>query len=286
MSIITNNEQVIDKIKQKLNEHIPNLLHEYDAIIAGGFVLGNIVDVKFSDIDIYVNRKNAIEFIKHLLQDEHDDNIVAHRILSASPYDTSFFYKNKILARYTFKIQEYDIDVLIVDDEKNVVDVAKNFDLSFCEVWYDGIAVYANNEEHVINMKGILNPDYVESLVVYKNKFIIKRIKKYFNRGFKISYTYDNKIISLKLPTKKIDETNYELWVINMIRQIVYDNNLKLHIESLQYKKFIDFHNFLIHNAPAYNYKIYILEIYDKFSEEYKRIFKNVFLKNGIEFYV
>lgn len=286
MSIITNNEEIIHKIKQKIGEHIPNILYQHNAIIAGGFVLGNIVNKNYSDIDIYVNRKNALEFIKHMLNEEYTDNITSDLTVGASPYDMSFFYKNKILARYTFKIDTNYIDILVVDDDKNIIDVAKNFDLSFCEVWFDGVNIYANNEEHVVNMKGILKPDYVESLVVYKNRFIIKRINKYYDRGFKISYTYDDKIISLKLSTKKIDEINYEMWVMNIIRHIVYDNKLKLHIESLQYKNFIDFYDYLIHNEPAYDYKMSIIDVYDRLSESYKNIFKNVFIKNGIEFYV
>jgi len=38
------------------------------------------------------------------------------------------------------------IDILVVKNEKSLVDVVKSFDLSFCKTWYDGINIFAINK--------------------------------------------------------------------------------------------------------------------------------------------
>ncbi len=80
------------------------------------------------------------------------------------------------------------IDLLIVPEGYDTKLVAQNFDLSFCEIWFDGVNTYAVDIEGITNKRGILKPDYVDSLLKYFNKFILRRIKKYLRRGFDIKY--------------------------------------------------------------------------------------------------
>ena len=63
------------------------------------------------------------------------------------PYDASFFRKNDIIGRFmiNFRPRLY-IDILVVKNEKSLVDVVKSFDLSFCKTWYDGINIFAINK--------------------------------------------------------------------------------------------------------------------------------------------
>jgi hypothetical protein len=62
-------------------------------------------------------------------------------------------------------------------------DVVQNFDLTFCQVWYDGDAVYATHPDHVKNKVGYLQGDYVK-LYLRKNHFLRRRVQKYRMRGF------------------------------------------------------------------------------------------------------
>ena len=206
MSSLISNRTYTDKIVERLtdiNFNISTLLNEHNAIIAGGFLLSVLNDHKSSDVDIYVNRQNAYLFIKNIYNMmreqysavEYEINI--SKPTSASPYDQSFFYKNKILSKFTFRINRkhffnmefipfiFNFDIMIVDDEMPVGNVAKNFDLSFCELWYDGINLHSNsNIDDILAKKGILKPDYVNSLLQYRNKFIHDRIMKYMKRGY------------------------------------------------------------------------------------------------------
>ena len=72
-------------IDKKLNEYIKDLnkfkktLNKNNAIIAGGFILGNVTQYfKTNDIDIYINAKNLDNFLNEM--DELiiiDDNILS-----------------------------------------------------------------------------------------------------------------------------------------------------------------------------------------------------------------
>ena len=230
---------------------------------------------------------------------------------SASPYDQSFFYKNKILSKFTFRINRkhffnmefipfiFNFDIMIVDDEMPVENVAKNFDLSFCELWYDGINLHSNsNIDDILAKKGILKPDYVNSLLQYRNKFIHDRIMKYMKRGYKISYDYDN-TVTCKLPQKHlIDETD-DQWVISKLLPLLYRNfnsSYRIYIDSLQYKKFDEFYNFVLENydenidIPEYKFNNIDtqIEIFLEFinnnnaNANYKNKYINVLRKYGI----
>lgn len=301
MSVITNTDAVQEILKQRLSDmmldDLPAILTEHDAIIAGGFVLNAILHshnnsgFTNTDIDIYVNRRNAINLLKRL-QEQHNYMI---SVIGASPYDLSFFYKNHILARFylfvidAFVPQPYSIDVMIVDDDTDVETVAQNFDLSFCEAWYNGLLVQASNEEHIVNKKGILKNDYVNALVVYKNGFIIRRIKKYIERGFDISYTYDNtEDIELQLSEKNLIEDTEEIWLMRMYRQFLHGfgiiNNDNF-IESLEYKNFADFYEYVeaYGNQEKYTFEDMTTEIYEHLSDDkYKSIMRNVLGLHGI----
>ena len=216
-------------------EHIVNYiivsLIETNAVIAGGSVLAAYTYTNnIKDLDIYVNKKNAIKLRENLAKLKY--NFASYNI--QSQYDQSFFIKNNILARFTLMMHYKlpTIDIMIVPDNIDVRQVVTNFDLTFCEIWYDGINVYASNPKDFIEKKGTLKSDYLENLLLNFNKFTINRIKKYIRKGFTISYNTQNKnhIISEKQAKKK--PINSEKWVVN----IIYRTILKLLDENLLQK--------------------------------------------------
>ena len=81
-------------------------------------------------------------------------------------------------------------------------DVVSNFDLTFCEIWFDGKDVYANYKDDVLQKRGLLKDDYLELLFIDNNKFTKNRIEKYKNRGFEIYISKKNK------PKKNIYSVN------------------------------------------------------------------------------
>ena len=77
-----------------------------------------------------------------------------------------------------------------VSEERTPIDVIKNFDLTFCENWYEvspgpSPAVFMVYPEHVKTKTGMLENHYL-SLYHEKNPRLMNRLKKYIQRGFKI----------------------------------------------------------------------------------------------------
>ena len=190
----------LDALKKRIefsNENIielSDLLRDTKSIIAGGSVLSAYSNFEINDIDIYVNFSSFPKLIDFL------HNTGKYRKFSfinlAPAYDQSFFRKNNIMYHFIATPKNYldpNVDILIVPDNYDTRLVAQNFDLSFCEIWFDGQNTYAVDIEGIRNKEGILKPDYTESLLKYFNQFIIKRIKKYIRRGFRIKYIADNK---------------------------------------------------------------------------------------------
>jgi hypothetical protein len=97
-----------------------------------------------------------------------------------------------------------------------------NFDLTFCEVWYNGINFYANYPSDVMGRIGSLKQDYVESLLS-GNAFILKRIRKYRRRGYKINISCKKDFLVQDLKLKKNDiiigdnEKRREEWAVSFI---------------------------------------------------------------------
>ncbi len=163
-----------------------NTLQNLGAIIAGGSVLRACYDeipwdidttVK-SDIDIYVN-------VRHVPDMKAALSSVATTFSSrkSNLYCNSFLVRNRI--REVIEIVDKDIDIVSVRNARNVTDVVQNFDLTICQVWYNGQHMYATHPQHILDMHGELQGDYIE---LYKtgNRFLRNRIEKYCSRGFTI----------------------------------------------------------------------------------------------------
>jgi hypothetical protein len=193
---------------------LSDALDKHGAIIAGGAVLGPYADFKSSDIDIYVPISKGSAFLE-----DSGIKLWHTRFVSAPPYDKSFFRKNHILVKFEGWIRG-KIDIMLVNDDIPVETVAKNFDLSFCQIWYDGKVVEATDPNDIKNKSGKLTNEYVVSLVSQLNVFIIKRIKKYKKRGFKITIECDGDFLVEKREKTVVSD---EAWVVSTL-----------------YKKFLD----------------------------------------------
>ena len=108
-----------------------------------------------------------------------------------------------------------EIDIIVVDTEKTTVeDVVSNFDLSFCEIWYDGtgIKLGKTDPEEILQKKGFLQGEYVQSLI-NGNSFIKDRVAKYKGRGFSIGLKPDKDISYVECRSMtKVTKENLDLW--------------------------------------------------------------------------
>ena len=137
-------------------------------------------------------------------------------------YKDSVVYRNDI-----FSLTNISCDLMIIPDFIEPKQVVQNFDLTFCEIWFDGKTVDATDIDGVLNKKGFLRKEYTDSLLTKFNKFLIDRIKRYSKRGFNI--TINTQQDSYNINTDEIVNLNksygyripkvesYEAWFVTQV---------------------------------------------------------------------
>ena len=257
-------DDVIPKMDDVIKLYIPldadiirfkALLKDNNAIIAGGAVLSAAIGYASSDIDIYVPINNIKRFNEGILE------IFKPTMYSrtfATFYCRSFLRRNGIRMIYTFKKQapvrwgEDAIDVMAVRKNRSPIDVAKNFDLTCCQIWYDGEKVFATHPEHIRTKKGVLQGDYV-SLYLNRNMFLRDRVKKYqsYPRIFEITldpeqlktYTMDTYIDRRDnvCPDHKYTDVYYHRWATRRIMKYIlnkfYEFNMDVYSHNNKKEK-------------------------------------------------
>ena len=186
------------------------LLKETGSLIAGGSVLrayqqsaGQEEVTTGSDIDIYVPIQHILAFNRTLAGDTETSILgpfAGGRVSSSSSYSSSlycssFLQKNGIKKVYRYRLKSNremrrrelptEIDIMIVRNRRTPLQVVNNFDLTFCQIWFDGEHVYASHPADIQNKKGTLQGEYV-NLFLEGNAFLQKRLQKYGRRGYSI----------------------------------------------------------------------------------------------------
>jgi len=180
-SFIEDSEEIVNALN--------TVLIKTQSYIAGGFIVKSLTNYYSfghgkEDIDIYVNQKNVAKLLRFFVENGlfyvSSNNV-------APVYDQSFFRKNHISTRFFLRSFDnykynYTIDVMVIPDEFDIKSVITNFDLTFCEVWWDGKEVGGTNIHDTINKTGILRKEYEKALIEDGNMFILNRISKYNKR--------------------------------------------------------------------------------------------------------
>ena len=233
-------QKFTDHMSMHFGEEYWNKLNEYikdsNALIAGGAVLAAYSNDDVNDLDIYIHASKAVDFVNNLTNDGTYEVAFEGNYLRPS-YDQSIYRKNNILARFSFNTvitRKFPvIDVMIIPDEIPLLSVVTNFDLSFCEIWYDGYYVKAVDAEGVLTKTGILKKDYTDKLLLDLNRFTIKRLKKYIKKGYIISYDSEKPINTFEKETKSI--LSPEEWVVHKLYNwIIFSIRTNNRIDSLK----------------------------------------------------
>jgi len=237
-----------------------NAIKNNQSLVAGGSVLraycvysgSSKSSRQAADIDIYVNISKARSLYNNLKDIGYS---LSSKFNMAPAYDQSFFMKNNILARfrlsnyYVLNLGKY-IDLMIIPDDISLTSVVQNFDLTFCEIWFDGEKVYATNIDDVLNKRGTIRQEYKEALLENFNRFIIKRIKKYTLRGFLIKYECEGEK-TVKIPIKSISPGNIERWVVTYL-----------------YKNLMEYEKFFIKNSTENTFLKFVTNSLQKYTME------------------
>lgn len=165
------------------------------AVIAGGAVVNAYTSTRINDFDVYINRRHAADFIRTIRANLGVEPQL-WGMCAAAPYDNSFMRQNRVLCRVPFVRRRGDrseikIDLIVLSDEVEVLQVVSNFDLTFCESWWDGQYAYSNDPDGLRNREGWLKPAYTKRLFEDLNVFTIRRIRKYRARGWKVFLSDD-----------------------------------------------------------------------------------------------
>lgn len=178
------------------------LMKEKGILMAGGSILHVLTKQPgyANDFDMY----SPLESVKPMvafLEKEFQANRYPDRY--ASVYSMSFLRKNginkvisfsntsHIIPRY-YLISEIDhfprpvIDLMQLKKGVRPIDVVSNFDLTFCQCWFDGEKFYATHPEDIRKKEGSLNQDYRATFLA-GNMFLKNRFEKYNKKGFTIS---------------------------------------------------------------------------------------------------
>jgi hypothetical protein len=201
-------------------------LHKCNAVIAGGSVLSVYTSPSFEygDIDMYVPHEDAIVFIKNLLNLKNC-KVVFHAAHTSPAYDDSFLKRNNILYRLSGTIfctisdnkKRTNFDIMVTGI--NASNVVTNFDLSCCQIWYDGRSVQATDFND--DKKAHLRLEYHEAWIK-GNWFLRNRVSKYQRRGFKITMEIKKKMTIDLLKKKQRHILNYEEWVVINIINFIF----------------------------------------------------------------
>jgi hypothetical protein len=240
---------------------IKDTLIECEALVAGGFLLGTIHnydkennrDDPKLDMDFYVPCRNLVKFNKIFAKLIDANSVSQH---NATFYCRSFLRRNGIRSVQTFysapktvvyqpargrhpaierEVTEPLIDIMAVRNARSPLDVVQNFDLSFCQLWYDGKGVWATHPQDVKTKSGVLQGDYTKLLIETQNQFLRKRMDKYKRRGFTIRYDANvlRTIDEIKIErgvtcrqffedtpvngTYRIEKTYYNRWMARLV---------------------------------------------------------------------
>ncbi len=276
-------------------------LIESEGVIAGSSVLSVYQSFRngADDLDIYNHISKAkilVDFLKSI-----GWKILKYSNYITPEYDESFFKKNHILGRFRLTSKTYDhIDILIVDDEYSLESIVQNFDLSVCEIWYDGNKIQASDEDGIRDKVATLRKEYISALL-QRNRFTVDRIVKYNNRGFKIKVNNDciENAIYLEKPHKTV--SNPEEWtVLKVYKNLLFnidDKNLYANMSPTVLDDIDFFNNFmndfvnvtfnLFVKYPLTNFTVenlnkiteQLLGIDNLSEEEKKRICKKFYIK-------
>lgn len=227
------NENIDEDEFIKIDE-IKNVLKQSNAIIAGGSVLRFCSNEQnelweTGDIDIYVNNKNVIPIRNFLASFSQRVEILGY---GNNIYNKNFFNVSKIykVVRFYTKfdyIQENvkHIDLVYVHNSMKLNKVVETFDLTCCQVWYDGTSIYAKYPEMIMERKSQINPLYIHQLLK-GNKSTHNRIRKYINRGFEIIYPREDIAIeTFNQIYKNYNEVSYRKILSNVIFLYIFDVN-------------------------------------------------------------
>lgn len=290
----------------KINKQLLKAIKKNECLVAGGSLLSHLNNQPINDFDIYVGSSKFESFMVDIPQ-FHVYNANLQTI-----YSKSFFIKNKILFRFGGNLGLNDLDnnnsvyrikydIIVFNDSKtDKYSVVNNFDLTFCEIWFDGNHIYTSSKKNYDNIKGFkgeLKQDYFK-LFFEKNKFTLSRLDKYSKKGYKIHVPCNN-IWEVRNDVKPtVNENIYDTLILRLFIKTLFKpyythrhgrpfrtregyrvrNQISLFFDTFFKKKIVDKEHMFTYNTSIYEL-IFISKLRSQRFDELKVLLKNIFNK-------
>lgn len=198
----------------------------------------HIKNTNIKGIDIYIHKNGLIELLNEFITNYGFGitNIKIHY-----PYQENYKYTfllthNAVLRIGLFNIeQNISINIISVKTGIQLTSIVKDFDLTFCRIWFDGDKVYSYDVNEIQEMRGSLNKQYYE-YYCNNNLFILNRIQKYICRGFNITLPMCNEL-------KSNEVLDIETFIIKDILNkllLSIEDNKKNYIEDFFMNKLLE----------------------------------------------
>lgn len=243
LPIFSNTTPVFGEDEIPYIKEIINIVSSNNGVFSGGAILSALHSERVNDFDCYFD--NYLDLGKSLfaLRNTFTDKfqlITRMKFMLQSSYNDSFLMKNKITCVVRVSIFKrfepvlHNIDLILCSEDK--FDVIKNFDLSFCSIWWSTkIGVGAFHISDSLNKRGKLNSDYFQYLID-NNEFIVGRLKKYISKGYEINIDCDNQV-SITQTTHPV--LSDELQLIMSFRKIMFNLGIE-HLKDVEIFKILD----------------------------------------------
>ena len=216
------NKILFDKIYAKINPNIPPQIKELIAlskgVLAGGSISSIYYDVKINDYDFYIDAQYAEEAFQFLLKiglepqmwstfgcyDGCSRSCQNEMCWNKSVLLNFFGDNNPIIGRLGGTLPYVGkIDFIVLDcDPKKYVE--NNFDISCCQIWYDGIKCGGVHPDLFLDKKFIFNGPLKENTA--------ERKKKYKEKGFEEISALTCPISSTTIISPQKNRGNFYLW--------------------------------------------------------------------------
>ena len=215
-----------------------NILQQTGSVITGAVVLDSLYEFKNNNkpeslyiYSTFTGARIVGEFLKdYKIVTKEDQNVTVVTPDLSPDKESSFFLKTGVRVILEYSIVPIKsstikkVKIMVVDKEEDVIGAITNFDLSFTRVWFDGKDIKTTTPvDDIKNMIGYLDEEYIELLINFNPK-IIKRMMKYRERGFAITYNTPTTNISVtikKTNVMKVFGTNEERLVNSLYTRLL-----------------------------------------------------------------
>lgn len=272
-----------------------NLIHDHKILIAGGFITKCYVnhDLLETDLDVYIHfEKFPILF--DFLNQKKNCKIFKFFDISSKKTEYSFFMKKneiKLIIRLKYfngKINK-EIDCVIPNENVNPIKLIKNFDLTCCQMYFDGHEFTELFPELNQKKEMKIQSSYLQIPLNSNPRYVFeKRLEKYKKRGFKVAGEINDDSCNDLKKFKHIATVCENIF--KKIFLFIKNNNLFVHNHSPDYQLALNY----MFNVWSSSYagfhghvkKYYHINVNDDFYFYTLEIFKNIKKQKIYEFQI